>query len=363
MAPEGELRVGLQLGDGRIRRVRIDSTRPEVARALLQGRSRAELRAAVPLLFSICGHSQALANELACRAALGEPVDAPVLAQGAAAVGAEMLREGARRTLLEAPRALGEVPDDAAIAAARQTLNGRGGDADAAVAAASFGMPAAQWLALDTLPDIDRWADAGRSAAARFLRRVRDDEAADGPCTAVAAAPAWLCGRQHEAWVDEIARRVAADAGFARQPLLAGAPAETGALARQHDDALLQAWMARAGARTAARFLARLRELAQLLDGATTSVVGAQALPDGAGMAWVENTRGVLVHWVRFEHDRAVALRIVAPTEWNFHPAGALAGALLDSPAATAEAARRRCARLIDSLDPCVSYRVEIDDA
>ncbi len=86
-------------------------------------------------------------------------------------------------------------------------------------------------------------------------------------------------------------------------------------------------------------------------------------MPSGGGIAWVENARGLLIHQVQLAEGRVARYCIVAPTEWNFHPRGALALALADVPAADAEEARRRALRLVHSLDPCVACRVEVDDA
>ena len=52
--------------------------------------------------------------------------------------------------------------------------------------------------------------------------------------------------------------------------------------------------------------------------------------------------------------------RIVAPTEWNFHPRGALVRGL-EGLAASGEAELERLVRLaVESLDPCVAHRVEL---
>ena len=83
----------------------------------------------------------------------------------------------------------------------------------------------------------------------------------------------------------------------------------------------------------------------------------------GRGIAWVENARGLLIHRVQLDQGRAQGYAIVAPTDWNFHPDGALASALRGERAHDAEGARQRAARLVDSLDPCVTCRVEFDDA
>jgi uptake hydrogenase large subunit len=66
---------------------------------------------------------------------------------------------------------------------------------------------------------------------------------------------------------------------------------------------------------------------------------------------------------VQLVGDHVRVYRIVAPTEWNFHPQGALAQGLVDAPAAAAPGARQLALRLVQSLDPCVSCSVEVTDA
>jgi len=369
---EGELRVGLRVRDGRIDRVGVTSTRPDVARSLLQGRTRAEAVAVVPQLFSICAHSQAAASALACAAAAGEPAGAERLVDDAASVCAEMVREYAWRALLDAPHEIGEAPADDAVAAARAALafhaatavNPRSSDVADTVALAAFGSGADEWLAL-RLRDLDHWADAGRTATARFVRDVRDDDAAqrDRRPDNDAQDPALLERDGHATWIGELAAAGDADPEFPRLPSWRGAPAETGALARLRSDPLIGELLVRSTTRVPARFIARLRELALLLAGRTLPVVGAQVLPDGGGIAWVENARGLLTHQVRLDEGRVRSWRIVAPTEWNFHPGGALASALLGSIAADLGAVKRRATRVVQSLDACVACHVEFDHA
>jgi len=58
---------------------------------------------------------------------------------------------------------------------------------------------------------------------------------------------------------------------------------------------------------------------------------GALNLAPGQAIAWCEMARGLLLHWVQLDSEGQVAdYRVVAPTEWNFHPEGALAQALRD---------------------------------
>ncbi len=368
MGPEGVLRVGLRVDGGRVGAVRVTSSRPDIARELLSGRSRAEAVAAVPRLYSICARSQAAAGELACAAAAGEPVGPDMLARARQSVSAETLRELALRTLLDWPKAIGETPDAAAVAAARDALTGTGGGVGGSIARAAFGSPADEWLSLRTLLELQRWAQQGRTATARFVRHALDDDnddvaaAGTGPAQALAVVPL-LSTPIHATALAELALAADADPGFARRPVWHGAAAETGALARRQSDALLQSLLQHSRSRVPARFVARLHELALLLAGRGGAALGAKALADGSGLAWVENARGLLLHRLRLTHGRTADYRIVAPTEWNFHPDGALPAALRDSPALDLDSLRRRTRVLVDSLDPCVACTVEFEDA
>jgi coenzyme F420-reducing hydrogenase alpha subunit len=367
VALEGELHIGLRVDAGRIERVRITSSRPDVARSLLQGRSRAEIRAAVPLLFSVCGRSQAAASELACAAAAGEDLSAQALQRCRASVSAETVREGAWRTLLDWPQWIDEKPTPEAIAAARGSLtlqSGAAGEAGTeAIALAAFGVAAEDWLARQSRSDLERWVDAGQTAAARFIRRVRDDDDASAWPDRPANGAPLLGDSNHAAWIGEIARASDADASFARHPVWRGAPAETGALARLKSDPLIDELTRQSTSRLQLRFVARLRELALLLAGRASATVGAMGLAPGDGVGWVENARGLLIHRVRLEQGRVSYYGIVAPTEWNFHPAGALVSALSEAPAGDLVTVKQRTTLLVHSLDPCVACRVEFDDA
>ncbi len=362
MSLEGELRVGLRLRAGRIAGVDIASTRPDIASSLLQGRRIEEAQAAVPLLFSVCARSQAAASRLACAAAVGLAPDTTSLAQARAALAEETLRETAWQLLLHQPRWMNEAPTPEATAAARAAQAWRWGDdaaqrqttPSAAIAQGIFGSTAHAWLQRASWSDVVAWAAAGETAAARYLHGLATVES-----NTHADAQTPLLPPPTPGWLAEVATAAAADPAYARAPLWQGRPAETGALARLQAEALLGV----APSRPVARHVARLQELALLLDGRWQPGLGAMTLAPGSGVAWADNARGLLVHHVQLDGDRVRLYRIVAPTEWNFHPQGALATGLVDAPVADATAARQRALRLINSLDPCVSCHVEVADA
>jgi coenzyme F420-reducing hydrogenase alpha subunit len=171
---------------------------------------------------------------------------------------------------------------------------------------------------------------------------------------------------------DDVARDLAQRAldvpAFCAQPLWCGAPAETGAVARLSEQPLLAAWIAQRGRGAGARLLARLLELAALptrlsacLPDTGAALVRAWSLGDNIGLAGVETSRGLLLHVVRLRQGKVAEYRIVAPTEWNFHPDGPLAQAL--SGLAPGADLAVRAQLVAQSLDPCVAFGIEVCDA
>jgi Ni,Fe-hydrogenase I large subunit len=91
--------------------------------------------------------------------------------------------------------------------------------------------------------------------------------------------------------------------------------------------------------------------------------VQAFTVGDADGLAAVQTARGLLVHRVRIDRGRVVDYRIVAPTEWNFHPDGALASGLARLPGRSPRELELQARIAVQSLDPCVACRVEVADA
>jgi Ni,Fe-hydrogenase I large subunit len=159
------------------------------------------------------------------------------------------------------------------------------------------------------------------------------------------------------------------DPDYARFPRWDGAPAETGALARQADAPLIAERLERDGRTASTRFVARLVELAALMrdlrarSARRVAAVRSHALPNGVGLGLAETARGLLLHRVRVERGLVTEYGIVAPTEWNFHPQGPLARGLTGRSAADHGRLERDARLVVQSLDPCVACRVEVADA
>ncbi|MDP3927108.1 MAG: hypothetical protein Q8Q84_27640, partial [Hydrogenophaga sp.] len=145
-----------------------------------------------------------------------------------------------------------------------------------------------------------------------------------------------------------------------------GASAHTGSWTRLNDpsaDLPLTPW---------ALLGSRIAELVRLCQPDAPGQSGADWLCFGSlstgprqGMAWVEMARGLLVHQVEIDAPvgdapaRVAACRVLAPTEWNFHPQGEVAQriAALDA-GRPAEDTERRVRLLMAAFDPCVPFDV-----
>jgi hypothetical protein len=360
MTPVGDLRVTARMNAGVICGVHVASTRPDVARTLLSGRQVRAVQAAVPTLFAVCGTSQSVACNLALAAACGHD-PTPALATAGSSVALETLCETACQVLLRWPTWLDERPSPSAVATARALmLHGLARSAPPAsvlqaCAQAVFGCSASVWLALPGWDAVLQWASHGGTPAARTLASLHgaDDAAARPHATVPLLPPA------SAALALPLAQLALADPGFCARPLWMGQAAETGARARLRHDALLHQRAGRPASRPAQRLAARLRELASLLAAHQECAAGCATLEDGVGVGWVDNVRGLLLHVARVQGDRVLDYRIVAPTEWNLHPQGAVACDLLDTPVRDPADAMARATRSVRSLDPCVAFSVE----
>jgi coenzyme F420-reducing hydrogenase alpha subunit len=363
----GQLSITLTLHDGVLRDVAVHSSRPQVAERVLGGRSVDEALALVPNLFSVCGRAQALAATLAVEAARGAEDDGAQPAARVQALEAEIAQEVLWRLLLDWPRLLGEEPDTALLAQVRSALTADAG-ADraalrAAVEQAVFAGPARTWWEHEHVPAFEIWIAQAQTVAARVLGAVQRDGGQHGAPRSAAAVPL-VPAPPTASELHSIAAQVQADPRYAQVPELDGRPAETGAVARLRGHPLVSALQRSFGRSSLTRLAARLTELARIACGAPAGapLCGRLAVAPGRGLGWVETARGLLVHLVQLDGARVAAWRIVAPTEWNFHPRGALPAGLVGAHVARAQDALTRAQWLVQALDPCVQFSLQLRD-
>jgi hypothetical protein len=307
----GAVHLRLRWRDGHAENIDVRVARPTAA-AVLRGRAADEAVRLLPLLYSICGAAQGAAARLALAAARGESR----MPEVDAAVVAEAQREHLWRLLLDWPQALGLPRQEALLVAGRKCLQ------DGSLAA---------WAAAPEMQD--------HCVRIEAALRPMPQPAAD----MCAMLPALSAANSRALWP-----RLSSD--FAAAPVYQGAPASTGALSRHPQLMSLGPLVGRVMARAA-----------DLVDAAGLGVASGAAIAPGIGRAVVETARGRLLHEIVLDGDRVADYVIVAPTEWNFHPAGLLKSWFETTPLTAEEDVRAFAARAALACDPCVRSEIDIE--
>jgi hypothetical protein len=341
----------------------LQSTRQDWAARMGHGVPPARLPGLMASLFNLCSH----AHSLCCQLAIGAA--APGLLPPPQAVAERLRRETAaehlRRIGLDWPRLLapGDAPTAAQAAAALRGCPWPAQDDPAPWPAlrhwlqhALLRMPASDWLAAWQAGGtdwLDTWAQRHEQWLPLLLRRAHSADAFAPLAHETALRP-----HAHPPSLCMLGATLAHKPAFALRPRWHGACAHTGPWSRLGavaDGVPLTPWTLLG---------TRIAELVRLaLDGGDACLDwGAVATGPRRGLAWVEMARGLLVHQVEVdpEAQRVLACRVVAPTEWNFHPQGEVAQRLarLD-PELPDCAIARRVNLLVAAFDPCVPFAIE----
>lgn len=333
----------------------IHSTRREWAPTLGRGRPAGSLPELLAAIFTLCGGAHRLAARHAVDAAL--QIDIEIGPAQRRALQVDTVREHLRRWWLDAPQLLPmpSAPDPAELAGCPLLRRADAVDPSRRwIEQQVLGMPAAEWLAgWEQAPHAfaAQWADRATTWPARWLAAVRQIcHGLQQPVEPLQPHAATLELRQ-------LAARLRHDATFALAPTWRGHTAETGCWTRLSDPAAqgtdslyADLWL---------RHAARVADVAHLLApaGEHWLAQGLVSIGESEGLGWCEMARGLLIHWVRLDRqDRVADCRLVAPTEWNFHPFGSAARALAQLPPQAGDA---RVRMLVAAYDPCVA--VEID--
>jgi len=380
MSVEGEIVVRVAWDGQRVRDARVASSRPFAASRVLEGLTPSEAVQRLPRLFSICGNAQSAACSRALTGA-GATVEGAMLA---ADVALETVQEYFWRLLIDWPHTMHRDVDAAGVADVRRAIASQTGEPGAArrnggtealrdLAATLrtiaeqkiYGIPPAEWLTLSDDGALTAWIERAATLPARLLGLLLDTMPSLGRSDVALMPPP-----RREALLDAVVPAMVRRAQFAAAPTWHGEPVETGALARMRSQPLVASLLARHGNSVAVRMAARLAELATLLAGLDSRSVrdpGALAesvpLADGEGLGAVQTARGLLLHRARVADGRITRYQIVAPTEWNFHPEGALARGLRGVIAQDCATLEQKTRLAVQGLDPCVAFRIEIRDA
>ncbi len=372
----------LQLRPGEAIPDNLISTRRNWSAQLTRGRAAAELPAFVACLYNLCGQSHALCSQLALNAAS----DTEAIAHtGAVRLQCETAREHIRRIALDWPRLISGSDRQAGVGGQRPQTRlqpdlaqcpalGRSDlHADALGTTREWlengwiGLPLKRWL--------EQWQRQGdhwlliwsRQSHTWLASLFREAFAITGSSGAISInqTPAqpprleWIAGNRH-AMFAALADKLHNDNAFSLRPQLGMQCAQTGTWTRHYEsfntpDSLT------------GRLGSRIADLLRLClpdspgaSGAGWLASGGLNLGPGRGVAWLEMARGLLIHTVQLDSSHLAtatveSYQVLAPTEWNFHPMGAVAR-YLESYQPEDPALGQKVGLLIAAFDPCVPF-------
>lgn len=409
MTLTGSICIDLYHCSGKSSGVQIVSTRPDAVAQVLIGKTPEQLLDTVPLMFTLCGNAQAYAALLACREALGMGAEPAVDSARDMLVHLETLREHAWRILLDWPGFLGLVPDKKPLAALlkfdalfKRYLFRHGEafkldsrlDIDVAqltqlidelellIDAAIFNGRLTDFETLTSETQLYDWLQRNDALPAKLLNYLYSRDWMAIGQNDIACLP--------DLEIVELNRQLQQQdlTTFSRTPHWQGRCFETTLLNRQLSKPLIAELYNRYGNGLIVRILGRLLEVActpsQLRQLLILKTAGEhskiplplrQGSPDHSrraqgdrnfkcsGLAQVQAARGLLIHRIELRQGRMYDYRIIAPTEWNFHPNGVVAQGLKQLTAGNPNDLQRRAELFINAVDPCVQYALNLTDS
>ena len=353
----GKLTLGVVWDGESVVATEITSTRPMAAQ-VLKGKTPTQVVQIVPLLFSVCGRAQGAAASVALLAAMRE--ESPAVAAMERSIVCEALQEHLWRMMLDWPDLLGIPQDDKQFARWFAMLRSIGmGEAELAGFRHEFerdalGMTTAEWRKMTTYAGVQAWWRKSESVLARVLSKLDGLQQSRNTRNEARLLPAWSAAEALQACTGKW------DVRFAARPEWLGAAAETGALSYHADSPLLRDVWQQSGSKALTRVLARLLDMVELAGGTAAPRLSMASPAVDEGVAAVRTARGLLLHRVRLDGDLVADYQIIAPTEWNFHPAGPFAQDLCSLAEHDGGLLEFRAQIEVMSLDPCVVYEVEI---
>lgn len=328
MIEEGK--ISIYLGPN----ARIESNRISLVPKLLIGRSADEALALFPMVYTLCAQAHIAAAQLAL--GRGKADTRMVLVENA--------REHFLRILFGWNTGSTPILPAAQIMALVDYMTkeiGLSGASNVAnrleefLALHVYGCSAAEFLNHDSLT----WLENAETGVAKYLTGMLDK----GWQSLGIVQPVLLPDLPPASVAEKMLKP-----GFCDTPTWQGQPCETGSFARQSAHLSVTAIVRKHGNGLLARLMARLVDLAQIPD----QIRAAEPLEMASGLGVVETARGRLIHLASIEDGVITDYRILAPTEWNFHPNGVAARALAGL---TVEQARV----VIDAIDPCVEFEIK----
>lgn len=375
---EDRIGINIELADDAIQSVQILSRRNLQACRIFTGKTAGRVMDILPLIYHVCGKAHALAARHAMARAAGETL--AITAFDLMPLLIETCREHARRILLDWPVLCARSADSAAMLRIQNKLN----SIEARLTDGELGALQAVVLELQLLfkqdicgqlnTDISGWSDLD---ALHDWCRQSTHSAAGLPRYVMlhglgglgrSEIPAITLADIDDYFIEDSLAQDTAGA-FISRPHWQNRIYETGPLARMQQHAIIAELLAEYGNGLFTRLIATLLELLHLPQRMLELLSGqgqeeyvriSHTGQAGTASAVVEAARGCLWHRVEMQDSIVQRYQILAPTEWNFHPQGALVQGLHGTPVRDTASLLNQVKLMSLAMDPCVACDVAV---
>ncbi len=217
---------------------------------------------------------------------------------------------------------------------------------------------------LDSSHNFDYWIKTQDSDCALFLHHIQQSKFSDLGNTNTQFLP--------NITTEEMTILLSNDT-FIAQPSYNRICYETTPYARQINQPLIQQLVAKYGTGLLARSAAQLLEIFELMRHIKSDYgqIYAEdihydikpATNINHAIIEVEAARGKLIHSLSIQGDQVKAYQILSPTQWNFHPHGVLKQMIQTLNVSSKQDLTHKITLLVNAIDPCVGYKIEVVDA
>ncbi len=350
--------------------IEIDLVRPNIAQKMLIGQSPQQAVQRISQLMTVCHHAQTAAAKLALGYQLAN--------DEIRAIAYENIEQGLWRLVIDLPKSLGIELSLQNFIALRKVINQHDHN-NIIIFAKKLFMQLCQidsqtFISL-TVEQFESWLTSVDSPMTTCLRKVKQDTKTVVNKKNVDYS--MLSPYPNNALLEKVGKYLLAEDYYCQKPHLDNTSYETGSLSTTASHPLARTFT---DLGVAGRLASRLLYVAQKINeleaeisirnvfgrySPSTSLQGnscekQDGVDDGSQLAWVQTARGLLIHMASIQQGKISQYSIIAPTEWNFHPEGALAKILINSIYNSQHAARESARSAVLALDPCIEFNLGV---
>lgn len=389
-AVEGQIRIDIYLEKQDINRVNISSSRPLKVTDMFVGKTPDQVLNIIPMMFNICGFAQSRASLLAFQSCLNIKPDSHSETARDLLLITEMVREHLMRITIDWPRLFDfqykphNLPFVNQLANNLKTIlftDGRAFTLDSQLDIEHkslvqqlskltqyletyvYGCNLTDWLDIIDSDELRMWSTQTDTVAANVVNTTFEKQWQ----SIGQAKTTHLDSLDENVFLVELEKVISDE--FIAQPNWSGDYCETTSLSRQHNQPLIENLSHEYGNSLLTRIVSRLVELGRLSQQLNhlfhqLEMPGLKStdLIASNGLAMVETARGKLIHQVKLDGDHIKQYKILAPTEWNFHPKGIINTIILNLPKDDRDEFEKLSHILVNTIDPCVGYEIRIID-